>query len=304
MSRARFLTRGRSTTLPLTPPSRLVHRDDQLDRAHFEFSSTDTGASFECERESGGFQTCASPRITPSVTDPTRSGCAPRRPLATQARPPFALGRWTRRRQTPRSPRRLRRSLRRPMRASRSRRRKAGRAPNATSTAPLGAVQLAEAVSGPGGGTHTFHVRAIDLATNVDPTEATYTWTIDSTEPETTITLGPAGRSPRTPRPSSSRQCTGATFQCSINPTEHSRRWQTCSSPRTFTSIPDGAHTLSVRATNVLGRRTRLRRPAPSASTPPLPTLRSLRLRPARPSDHRQLRFQLAGCRRDLHLQH
>ena len=40
---------------------------------------------------------------------------------------------------------------------------------------------------------HTFRVRAMDAAGNVDPTAAVHTWTIDQTEPETVITSGPGG---------------------------------------------------------------------------------------------------------------
>jgi len=42
-------------------------------------------------------------------------------------------------------------------------------------------------------GQHTFAVRAIDLALNVDPTPAIWTWIIDDmSAPDTEITLGPA----------------------------------------------------------------------------------------------------------------
>ena len=39
-------------------------------------------------------------------------------------------------------------------------------------------------------GQHTLEVRAIDIVENVDPTPASYTWTVVG-EPETTITSGP-----------------------------------------------------------------------------------------------------------------
>jgi hypothetical protein len=44
-------------------------------------------------------------------------------------------------------------------------------------------------------GEHTFRVRAVDVAGNVDPTPATYTWTIDTTPPSVTISssAGPSG---------------------------------------------------------------------------------------------------------------
>lgn len=40
-------------------------------------------------------------------------------------------------------------------------------------------------------GAHTFKVRATDGVGNVDPTPASYTWTIDLTPPDTTITVNP-----------------------------------------------------------------------------------------------------------------
>ncbi len=41
-------------------------------------------------------------------------------------------------------------------------------------------------------GDHTFAARAIDAAGNVDPSEATWAFTVDTTPPETTISSGPA----------------------------------------------------------------------------------------------------------------
>src|SRR5439155_18053349 len=41
--------------------------------------------------------------------------------------------------------------------------------------------------------THTFAVRATDQAGNTDATEATRTWTVDTTAPDTTIANGPSG---------------------------------------------------------------------------------------------------------------
>ncbi|MFP2913772.1 hypothetical protein ACLESD_54085, partial [Pyxidicoccus sp. 3LFB2] len=41
-------------------------------------------------------------------------------------------------------------------------------------------------------GSHTLNVRARDPAGNVDPTPATYTWTVDTAPPDTAIVSGPA----------------------------------------------------------------------------------------------------------------
>src|SRR5207244_3389940 len=45
---------------------------------------------------------------------------------------------------------------------------------------------------GLGAGPHTFTVTATDAAGNSDPSAASFTWTIDVTPPETSITAGPA----------------------------------------------------------------------------------------------------------------
>jgi len=92
---------------------------------------------------------------------------------------------------------------------------------------------------------HTFEVRAIDGSFNVDPTPASYTWTIDLTPPETTITSSP-------PDPSGNNfaiftfSCSeaGCTFQCNLD----SGGWLVCPSPVEYTSLANGAHNFQVRA--------------------------------------------------------
>lgn len=94
-------------------------------------------------------------------------------------------------------------------------------------------------------GTRTFKVRAND-GTNVDPTPATYTWTIlDTTAPDTSLSSTPAllsTSSTATFQFSSSEG--GATFQCSLD----GGSFTACSSPKTYTGLADGSHTLQVRA--------------------------------------------------------
>ncbi len=53
------------------------------------------------------------------------------------------------------------------------------------------ACDATETFTGLSDGTHTIYVYATDVAGNVDPTPATYTWLIDTTFPETEITDGP-----------------------------------------------------------------------------------------------------------------
>ncbi|MGB2952711.1 MAG: chitobiase/beta-hexosaminidase C-terminal domain-containing protein, partial [Gaiellaceae bacterium] len=106
------------------------------------------------------------------------------------------------------------------------------------------------AYSGLADGTHTFRVRATDLAGNTDPTPATSTWTIDTVAPNTTISSGPSDPTAST---SASLAFTssesGSTFECSLDGGAYSG----CSSPAAYSGLADGSHTFSVRATDPAG---------------------------------------------------
>ena len=96
-------------------------------------------------------------------------------------------------------------------------------------------------------GSHTFQVRATDAASNTDPTPASYTWTVDTTAPETTITANP-------PDPSASASASfsfsgseaGSTFECQLD----GGGFSACTSPKAYTGLSDGSHTFQVRATD------------------------------------------------------
>jgi hypothetical protein len=103
-------------------------------------------------------------------------------------------------------------------------------------------------------GSHTFQVRAIDNVGSVDPTPASFTWVIDTSEPDTTITATP-------PNPSASANASfsftgndgGGTgvvsFECQID----GGAFIACASPRTYTGLSDGSHTFQVRAVDMAG---------------------------------------------------
>jgi hypothetical protein len=99
-------------------------------------------------------------------------------------------------------------------------------------------------------GSHTFEVRAIDLAGNADESPASYRWTIDRTAPQTTIDSGPPGTTT-----SSSAAFTfsageaGSTFECSLD----GSAFAACTSPREYAGLPVGGHEFSVRASDVAG---------------------------------------------------
>lgn len=103
-------------------------------------------------------------------------------------------------------------------------------------------------------GSHTFGVRAIDGAGNVDATPATRSWTVDTVGPDASITDGP-------PDPSDSRSASfaftgaepGGGYQCKIDGAGSTGAFSPCTSGQSFTVDADGAYTFSVRASDALG---------------------------------------------------
>ena len=120
-------------------------------------------------------------------------------------------------------------------------------APFTTCTAP-------KTYSGLSDGSHTFRVRGVDNAGNADPTPAAYTWTVDTTAPDTTLNSNPTN-------PSNSATGTftfsgddgsgsGVSgFECQID----GGGFSACTSPKTYNSLSDGPHTFQVRSRDNAG---------------------------------------------------
>ena len=99
-------------------------------------------------------------------------------------------------------------------------------------------------------GVNSFAVRAYDAALNVDPTPATFNWTIDLTPPITSLTSAPANPTNSTDA-EFDFDCNEAdrTFECDLDSTG----WSSCSSPAQYSSLSVGDHVFSVRATDAAG---------------------------------------------------
>ncbi|MCX5742430.1 MAG: Ig-like domain-containing protein [Proteobacteria bacterium] len=103
-----------------------------------------------------------------------------------------------------------------------------------------------------GEGPHTFEIRAIDGAGNVDPTPAMHAWIVDTSSPDTMITAGPDDASTSGPSPVFTFISTDvtATFECKVD----AATFAACTSPLTIApALADGAHTLEVRAKDTNG---------------------------------------------------
>ncbi len=116
-------------------------------------------------------------------------------------------------------------------------------APWVICTSPQQYTALAE-------GVHTFQVRAVNAAGEVDPTPASASFTIEATPPQTTITSTPSARIPiGEVSISFTSNEPGSTFQCSLD----SAAYSPCSSPDVIKDPAAGPHTFKVQATNQAG---------------------------------------------------
>lgn len=102
-------------------------------------------------------------------------------------------------------------------------------------------------------GSHTFDVRAKDAANNTDASPASFTWVIDATPPDTSITANPSDPTNST---SASFNFTGndgtgvgvAGFECDLD----GGGFASCSSPQSYPTLTAGSHTFQVRAKDTL----------------------------------------------------
>src|SRR5207302_406321 len=79
---------------------------------------------------------------------------------------------------------------------------------------------------------------------------ASYAWTIDTVPPVTTITAQPTAlANSAAPSFSFSADKAGSTFECRID----GGAYASCTSPKAYTFLADGAHTFDVRATDPAG---------------------------------------------------
>src|SRR5262249_49787383 len=107
-----------------------------------------------------------------------------------------------------------------------------------------------QSYTGLGQGSHTFRVRAVDLAGNRDHTPQERAWTVDTVAPETTISSGPAPfTSSTTASFDFSSNEPGASFECSLD----GAAFTGCSTGQSYSGLAEGPHSFKVRAVDQAG---------------------------------------------------
>jgi hypothetical protein len=229
--------------------------------ATFAFSSSEPNSTFECKLDTGAFASCSSPKSYSGLDTGSHSFSVRATDAAGNTDPSPATRMWT-------------------------------IAPPADTTAPVTAIDsspnglttatsasFAFSASEPGAtfecqldsgdyaacsspkaydglaiGGHTFRVRAIDAAGNVDASPATAAWTIlpptDTGAPATAIVSGPNHATSATNASFAfDADDPDAVFECSLD----SGAWEACTSPKAYDGLAAGSHTFSVRATDAAG---------------------------------------------------
>jgi hypothetical protein len=137
------------------------------------------------------------------------------------------------------------------------------------------------ASSGLASGSHSFQVRAKDLAQNLDPTPAVWSWTVDTQQPDTAISSGPANPTTATTGSFAFAANESSTFECSLD----QAAYLSCASPRSYSGLAVGTHELRVRAIDLAGNlenspaqyQWTIQAPAPPPPPPPgTPTLQDV----------------------------
>ncbi len=99
-------------------------------------------------------------------------------------------------------------------------------------------------------GSHTVAVRAIDGQGYVDPSPASFSWTVSPIQPESFITASPPATTSSRSASFAFQGASGAvSFECALD----SSGFSACTSPQSYTGLTYGDHTFLVRARTVSG---------------------------------------------------
>ena len=226
------------------PATKFAEAPDAFSRdSRFEFTSSEKHSTFECKLDDGRYAACSSPKTYPRLDDGPHHLRVRAIDRAGNPDPSPASRKWTLDTSPPET------SIDSgPPHVSHKGGGTFAVSSEAGATfecrldkhawAPCGQV------SGLSDGKHVMRARAKDRAGNVDPSPASWSWRIDL-PPETRITAGPHGPTSSTAATFRfSSPDTAATFQCKLD----GQGWTACVSGKTYSALPQGSHTFTVRA--------------------------------------------------------
>ena len=241
-------TAAPDTTL-VTTPAALTNATTAV----FTFTATEPGSTFECKLDSGAFAGCSSGESYPDLTDGSHSFAVRATDPAGNLDPTPATFSWTVDATAPETT--VASGPDAVTNATSATFDFTSNEAGATFTCSLDggafvSCTAAQVFSGLTEGGHTLTVKASDAAGNVDPTPATYSWTVDTSAPDTSIATKPSS-----PTNASTAVFTftateaGSTFECKLD----SGAFVGCSSGQSYPTLADGSHTFAVRATDPAG---------------------------------------------------
>ena len=221
--------------------------------ASFAFSGAGAGGSFECKLDAGAFSACTSPQAYSSLAEGSHTFSVRAIDAAGNVDPTPASFTWTIDTAAPDTA--IDSHPSDPSNSSSASFAFSGAGAGGSFECKLDAGAFSactspQAYSSLAEGSHTFSVRAIDAAGNVDPTPASFTWTIDTAAPDTAIDSHPSD-----PSNSSSASFAfsgagaGGSFECKLD----AGAFSACTSPQAYSSLAEGSHTFSVRAIDAAG---------------------------------------------------
>lgn len=240
-------TQAPNTVIEVAPPA-----VTNLSSADFQFGSTENGVTFECALDGAPFAPCNAQETFFGLADGAHLLEVRARDGAGNVDPTPASHHWNVDTQPPDThlssgPPPLTRELEATFTFSST---EAGNFECRLDAGAWSSCASPVTFTGLADGARSFDVRAVDLAGNVDATPASWTWTIDSVAPETTILSGPP---PLTNATSATFTLgasePGVTFECEVG----SSGFVPCVSPVTLTGFADGTHVFHARASDAAG---------------------------------------------------
>src|SRR3989338_987816 len=220
--------------------------------ATFIFTSTEDGSTFECQMDSGGYTSCTSPKSYTGLTESSHSFSVKAIDSAGNTDSTPASYTWTidttanveiSITSQPLNPTNLT---------------SADFSFTSTETATFecqidnsgytictGSANYIDLTEG----SHKFDIKATDAAGNTNLTPASYTWTIDTTPPDTSITSQPLNLTNSTSANFSFTSTETATFECQID----NSGYTVCTGSANYIDLTEGSHKFDIKATDLAG---------------------------------------------------